>query len=205
MMRMATLCAVLFWAMLSFPGSVLAAIYTFVDENGTVHFTNVPNDPRYKPGIAGSSRGRRFAGGNPAVYEEYIRKAARIYAVDPLLIKAVIKAESNFDCRAVSRKGAKGLMQLMPETAADLNVCDPFDPQANILGGTSYLRQLLERFDGDLRLTLAAYNAGPTRVETTMQIPRIPETQQYVAKVLKHYRKMAEASPPDKRWVKVSY
>jgi len=204
-MRMATLCAVLCWAIFSFSAHAFATIYTFVDENGTVHFTNVPNDPRYKTKVVGISRARRFRGGDPKAYEAHISRAARIYSVDPLLIKAVIKAESNFDCRAVSSKGAKGLMQLMPETAADLNVCDPFDPLANILGGTSYLRQMLERFDGDLKLALAAYNAGPTRVEATRQVPRIPETEQYVTKVINHYRRLAEAAPPDQRWARVFY
>lgn len=207
MVRAASGVLVLLLALL-FPVCGMAGIYTFMDENGTLHFTNVPNDPRYKPGIAKAKvedLTRPIQPGNPELYEEYIRRAARLYEVDPLLIKAVILAESNFDCKAVSRKGAKGLMQLMPETAADLNVWDPFDPQANILGGACYLRQLLERFDGNLHLTLAAYNAGPTRVASFGRIPRIPETQRYVKNVLHHYRKMTEESSPHKRWVKIAY
>jgi soluble lytic murein transglycosylase-like protein len=195
-------------AMFLFPTGANAAIYTFIDDGGSVHFTNVPNDPRYRRGIVKEQEwfdAQVPKPGTPRYYEDFIRRAAHIYEVDPLLIKAVIKAESNFDCQAISRKGAKGLMQLMPDTAAELNVYDPLDPQANILGGVCYLRQLLERFDGNLSLALAAYNAGPTRVETFGRIPRIRETQQYVRKVLAHYKKMKASSSPYKRWVKVSY
>lgn len=181
-----------------------AAIYTFIDEAGTVHFTNVPDDPRYRP-VSKPSPRARIIPGNPLHYDDHIREAGRIYQVDPLLIKAVIKAESNFDCRAVSKKGAKGLMQLMPETARDLNICDPFDPQANIYGGTYYLRQLLERFGGDLKLVLAAYNAGPNKVESLGRVPRIAETQTYVRRVLWNYKEMTDQSSPNKKWVRVSY
>jgi soluble lytic murein transglycosylase-like protein len=104
-------------------------------------------------------------------------------------VKAVIKAESNFDRMAVSRKGALGLMQLMPSTAAEQRVRDAFDPRDNIEGGVSYLRELLERFGHNLPLALAAYNAGPGRVEREGGIPRIAETQQYLAKVLRYRAK----------------
>jgi soluble lytic murein transglycosylase len=181
------------------------AIYTFVDTNGTVHFTNVPSDPRFRPGLKRGITHRPIRPGNPAHYEDYIRRAARLYEVDPLLVKAVIKAESNFDYQAVSRRGAQGLMQLMPDTAADLNICDPFDPQANILGGTCYLRQMLGRFKGNVKLALAAYNAGPTLVENLGRMPRITETRRYVLTVLNHYRNMTRTSSPYKRWVKVVY
>ncbi|MFA6282671.1 MAG: transglycosylase SLT domain-containing protein [Desulfurivibrionaceae bacterium] len=199
--------AVLVWALLLAPDGAQATIYTFVDRNGTVHFTNVPNDPRYKPGVIrpqfrGASRANRA--GDPRLYEEHIRRAASRYEMDPLLIKAVIKTESNFDCQAVSSKGAKGLMQLMPDTAADLNVWNPFDPQENIFGGTNYLRQMMARFGGNLRLALAAYNAGPGRVEAAQGIPMIPETQQYVAKVIQHYRQMTAAAGPSYRWLGAS-
>ncbi len=124
----------------------------------------------------------------------YIQLAARYHQVDPLLIKAVIKAESNFDPNAISSKGAQGLMQLMPGTARDLEVDDPFDPMQNIYGGTKYLRYLLDNFNGNVELSLAAYNAGPGRVAPRGVIPDIPETRDYVAKVLENYRSYKRSS-----------
>lgn len=197
------LLAVLVCALFLTPDISQAAIYTFVDQHGTVHFTNVPNDPRYKPGVIRPQfRGSRSSRpGDPRLYEEHIQRAASRYEMDPLLIKAVIKAESNFDCMAVSPKGAQGLMQLMPGTAADLNVWNPFDPQENIFGGTNYLSQMMARFGGNIRLALAAYNAGPGKVEAARGIPLIPETQQYVVKVIQHYRQMTAAASPSSRWL----
>ncbi|MFH1020723.1 MAG: transglycosylase SLT domain-containing protein [Pseudomonadota bacterium] len=196
----------LIWVLLLLaPDGAQAAIYTFVDKHGTVHFTNVPNDPRYRAKVIRplfrESGGRAARAGDPRLYEEHIQRAASRYEMDPLLIKAVIKTESNFDCQAVSPKGAQGLMQLMPGTAADLNVWNPFDPMENIFGGTNYLRQMMARFGGDLRLALAAYNAGPGRVEAAQGIPLIPETQQYVARVLQHYRQLTAAAAPSSRWL----
>ncbi len=118
----------------------------------------------------------------------YIQAAAMNHQVDPLLVKAVIKAESNFDSNAISPKGAQGLMQLMPGTAGDLRVANPFDPQQNINGGTRFLRSLLDRYNGNVELSLAAYNAGPKRVEAAGGVPRIPETREYIARVLQNYR-----------------
>ena len=134
------------------------------------------------------SGGARFVDPKlPANLNRYIHKVAREHEVDPLLVKAVIKAESNFDPNAVSSKGAQGLMQLMPGTARDLKVSDPFDPLQNIDGGTRYLRSLLDNYK-DVELSLAAYNAGPGRVAQNGVIPSIPETQAYVAKVMATYR-----------------
>lgn len=118
----------------------------------------------------------------------HINHAADRHQLDPMLIKAVIKTESNFNPNAVSPKGAQGLMQLMPGTARDLKVRDPFDARQNIFGGAKYLRQMLDLFNGDVELCLAAYNAGPNRVAPAGMIPNIPETQAYVAKVLRHYK-----------------
>ncbi|MCE5312898.1 MAG: lytic transglycosylase domain-containing protein [Nitrospiraceae bacterium] len=116
-------------------------------------------------------------------------KKARKHNVDPDLLKAVIKAESNWNHRAVSPKGARGLMQLMPATAAQLGVKNVFDPVENIDGGARYLRYLIEKFNGNLTLALAAYNAGPARVEKKMRVPAIPETVSYVRNIVSSYNR----------------
>jgi soluble lytic murein transglycosylase-like protein len=126
-------------------------------------------------------------------FADLIRAAAEKHGLEEALLTAVIAAESNFDSRAVSRKGARGLMQLMPETAADYGVADSFDPAQNIDGGTRYLKDLLARYDGDLRLALAAYNAGPERVERARGVPPIAETQAYVKKVSERVEKKRPA------------
>jgi soluble lytic murein transglycosylase-like protein len=109
------------------------------------------------------------------------------------LIKAIIKAESGFDRYAVSSRGAQGLMQLMPATAKELKVFDPFNPEQNIDGGVRYLRSLLKMFNGNLVLSLAAYNAGPTLVKKTGGVPRINETRRYIKKVLAYYDQFNKA------------
>lgn len=119
---------------------------------------------------------------------ELIEKYAKMNNLDPDLIRALIKVESNFNPMAISRAGAKGLMQLMPETANKLGVDNIFDPEENIAGGTRYLRQMLDQFGNDLPMALAAYNAGPNRVEKSGGIPKISETQNYIKKVLSLYR-----------------
>lgn len=176
-------------------------IYRYTDENGVVCFTDAPfgkkaetvvNERSEKPpverAVAGKARGD-FSG--------HVRKAAAKYRIEPELINAVIRTESNGNHRAVSRKGAMGLMQLMPSTASDMNVLNPFNPEENIEGGTRYLRQLLEKFNGNLTLALAAYNAGPKNVEKYGSIPPFNETIQYVNKVYSLYRgtrQLADAS-----------
>jgi soluble lytic murein transglycosylase len=118
-------------------------------------------------------------------YDELIREAATRYGVDATLIRSVMQAESAFDALAVSRRGAVGLMQLMPDVADDLAVADPFDPRDNIFGGVRYLRRLLDLYRGNVPLALAGYNAGATRVSEYGGVPPFPETERYVAQVTK--------------------
>ena len=165
--------------------SVSADIYCYEDENGVLHFTNVRTDSRYR---IFSRSARRTPAQYIEDFADIIRTASKKYQVDPCLIKAIIKAESDFDHTAVSHKGAQGLMQLMPQTAADMAVQDPFDPKENILGGTRYFSMLLKRFKNDRVLALAAYNAGPERVESCRGVPPFPETEDFVDKVLAYYR-----------------
>ncbi|RLB40010.1 MAG: lytic transglycosylase [Deltaproteobacteria bacterium] len=160
-------------------------IYRFKDKNGVWHFTNVKDDSRYKLYIRTKKTTPRAY---IKKYEEIIQHAAREFHVDSSLIKAIIKAESDFDHRAVSHKGAQGLMQLMPDTADELQVQDPFDPEENIYGGTRYLSRLLKRFGNNVRLAVAAYNAGPELVEQSGGIPPVPETRRFVEKVMRYYR-----------------
>ncbi len=134
----------------------------------------------------GLSPGSLRASQGPTAFDDLIREASARYQVDPDLVKAVIRAESNFDPTAVSHAGAKGLMQLMDATAAQLGVEDSFDPAQNIDAGVRYLAMQLRRF-GDVRLALAAYNAGPAAVMRHQGIPPYAETQTYVRRVLDYY------------------
>jgi soluble lytic murein transglycosylase-like protein len=120
----------------------------------------------------------------PAQIDALVQQNAQIWQVDPALIKSVIANESSFDANATSNVGAQGLMQLMPETAAALGVRNPYDPAQNVAGGTRYLRQMLDRFNGDTRLAVAAYNAGPGAVEKYGDVPPYTETRNYVQNVL---------------------
>lgn len=124
---------------------------------------------------------------------DVVSAASGRYKLDPDLVNSVIRAESGFNTRAVSRKGARGLMQLMPETAATMGVNDGFDPQQNVDGGTRYLRELLERYNFDLIKALAAYNAGPARVEQFRGVPPYQETQAYVRRIVKDFNRKKTA------------
>ncbi|MBE0584653.1 MAG: lytic transglycosylase domain-containing protein, partial [Desulfofustis sp.] len=175
------------------PETRAAAIYICQEENGNKHFTNLPESgncvPFSRNQPASFSARPVFNGlGAHNAYDQYIDQYGKRYKIDPNLIKAVIRAESDFNRHAVSGRGAQGLMQLMPETARELNVSDPFNPDQNIDGGTRYLRYLLQTFEGDLTLALAAYNAGPSLVKRVQRVPRIPETVQYVKRVLAYYQ-----------------
>lgn len=167
-------------------------VYKYIDENGVACYTDAPMGKKTvkvlkeqktfskqvkADEVAGSSAINRD-------YSGFVRQAAAKYEIEPDLIHAVIKTESNGNHRAVSSKGAMGLMQLMPSTAYDMNVANPFNPEENIEGGTKYLKQLLEKFNGDLTLALAAYNAGPKTVERYGSVPPISETRQYVKKII---------------------
>jgi soluble lytic murein transglycosylase-like protein len=177
------------------PGVAAADIYKYVDETGVIHLTNVPTDVTRKYTLL-MREPRILFNRNIArdikKYDPFIAKSAAKHGMDPALIKAVIKAESNFNHQAVSPKGARGLMQLMPATASSLHVEDSFHPEKNIDGGVRYLRYLIQLFNGDLRLALAAYNAGEKAVQRYGGIPPYRETQQYVQRVLAYlegYRK----------------
>ncbi len=167
-----------------FSRSIEADIYKFRDKNGVWHFTNIRSDPRYRLYIrTGGIKGKQYI----KKYKPIIQKAAEQFDVDPHLIKAIIKAESYFDPNAISKSGAQGLMQLMPSTADDMRVNNPFDPEENILGGTRYLSLLLKRFKQDKRLAIAAYNVGPKIVEKHNSVPLIPQTRRFVERVMKYY------------------
>jgi hypothetical protein len=168
--------------------SASAETYRFVEPDGTVHFTNAPTDPQYQrmgfgPGADQPGESQlSVAGLFP--YAREIREAAERYGVAVDLIKAVIRVESGFNSRAISSKGARGLMQLMPGTASMLGVRDSFDPRQNIDGGVRHLRGLIDRFNSDLKLALAAYNAGEQAVMTHGGIPPYRETRDYVTRIL---------------------
>jgi len=169
-----------------------ADIYMYVDKSGVVHFTNVPTSNKYQLFVKElPARTRRSF--STVEYDHIIRKATEKYDVDFSLIKAVIEAESNFDPEAVSKKGAKGLMQIMPGNFQSLSVQDPFNPAQNIMGGVKYLQELLRRYENKLPLVLAAYNAGPEAVDQYRQIPPYEETQNYVRKVMKLYKQYKDS------------
>jgi soluble lytic murein transglycosylase-like protein len=173
-----------------------ADIYSFVDAAGVTHFSNVPVDKRYRlllatPAAAGAEpRPGKWLAKSP-LYDPMIERAARSAALRPELVRAVIVVESAFNPRAVSKRGAVGLMQLLPSTARRYGVSNAFDPEQNITAGAHYLRDLMARFGNDLELTLAAYNAGEEAVERYgRSIPPFSETRHYVPAVMRVYHKL---------------
>ena len=201
--RRSTLIGILFaMALAATAEPVLADIYTFKDENGVVHFTNIPSsDKRYKllrkegdnpaPVMRAGSSSSWLP--DPALVQRYspiIETASRAYGVDTALVHAVISAESAYNPYATSRTGAMGIMQLMPDTAKRYGVRNAMDPIDNIHGGVHYLRDLLVMFNGNVELAVAAYNAGENAViRYGNKIPPYAETVHYVPKVLGYYRR----------------
>lgn len=164
-----------------------ADIYKYVDTNGVVHFTNVPTTTRFKL--------HKKQGRSRLTVQDVIRRYASHYRLEEALVRAVIKVESDYNPSAVSKAGAVGMMQLIPKTAKLLKVLDPLDPEQNIRGGSHYLRMMLDQFQGDLDLALAAYNAGPTAVRRHGGVPPYEETIRYLTKVkyyLDYYRSSRE-------------
>ncbi len=172
-----------------------AGIYRYEDDNGVIHFTNCPRDSKFKLYIKES---KEDVEGGPPLPISYAKDSNRFdhlisefsgkYRVDFALIKAMIRAESGFNPYAVSRKGAKGLMQLMPGTALRMNVVDVYNPKENIDGGVRYIKYLLSLFNNDLRLSLAAYNAGENLVSELRTIPPYRETVDYIRRVQGYYQ-----------------
>jgi soluble lytic murein transglycosylase len=163
-------------------GAARADVYAQQSPDGSVRFTDAPTTADYTVIIREAPP--------PLPWREVAHKQAERFGLDPHLVRAVIYVESGENPRAVSPKGAEGLMQLMPETARELGVQNALRPRENIRGGVSYLASLLDRFDGRLEWALAAYNAGPGAVERHGGIPPYPETQAFVRKVLDVYRRI---------------
>ena len=183
----------LFVALLSLPVISYGDIYRYVDGNGVVHFTDRPTHGQYRLFMKSKrSQPPKPAGGSVNLtnltkhYDSLVKQYASAYNLDEALVHAVIKVESNYNSNALSNKGAQGLMQLIPTTASDMNVRDPFNPEDNIRGGSRYLRLMLDQFNGDTDLALAAYNAGPNAVLRHQGIPPYEETRNYVLKVKKY-------------------
>jgi soluble lytic murein transglycosylase-like protein len=170
-------------------------IYTYVDADGVKHFTDMPDNNRYRLLVLSPNEmtqsGDHYSANmlaRASQYDAIIEKAAVSAAVEPNLLRAVIVVESGFNSRAVSKRGAVGLMQLMPATASRFGVSNPYDPLENVHGGARYLKFLMDRFGQNVRLALAAYNAGEEAVDRNGgQIPPFTETMAYVPKVLKIY------------------
>lgn len=173
------------------PTVLWADIYKYTDDEGVIHFTNAQFDDRYelylREGVK-EPRGETQGQAQPGWMMEYAERFSRAHNLSPALVKAIIRAESNGNRFAVSRKGAKGMMQLMPFTSKRLKVNDPFDPVENIEGGVKYIKELLGTFRGNLVHTVAAYNAGPAAVKKYGGIPPYQETRVYVKRVLDYYQ-----------------
>ena len=182
------------------PVTARPQIYTYVDADGMRHYTDVPDNNRYRLLVL-SSTDRTVSGDHydsmllakAGQYDSIIEKAAMASSVEANLLRAVIVVESGFNPRALSRRGAVGLMQLMPATATRFGVSNPYDPRENVPAGARYLKFLINRFGHDVSLALAAYNAGEQAVARNGgRIPPFTETMAYVPRVLKIYRMLVE-------------
>lgn len=162
-----------------------ADIFKYVDADGVVHFTNDPPTKKFKLYRREGAKAQHLktGGSTPSAYGDIISRNCEKYSLEEGLVHAVIKAESNYNSTAVSKKGALGMMQLMPGTARLLKVDNPLDAEENIGGGSRYLRQMLDEFNGNLDFAIAAYNAGPNAVKRYGGIPPYEETRTYVKKV----------------------
>lgn len=167
-------------------GTAHADIYVYIDSEGVMHFTNTPTSTSYKVYMREPPKFTKTWKPIKS-YDDVISEAAKRNDLSFSLLKALIHVESYFDPKAVSKKGAMGLCQIMPQNLERLQIADPFDPWENIMGGARYLRAMLDRFRGQLPLALAAYNAGPQAVERYNDIPPYPETKDYVQKVMKYF------------------
>jgi soluble lytic murein transglycosylase-like protein len=198
----------LLWAIDARP--LFADIYRYVDADGVVHYTNIqPNGSGWRrvyrtndAGGGGNTNAHRWSPERSEKkvdpdrlrrFDAHIREAAELYQLPEPFIRAVMLVESNFYPDVVSVDGAMGLMQLMPSTAANMGVLDAFDPRQNVLGGTRFLRVLANRFNGDLVLTVAAYNAGEAAVGKYGGVPPYAETRRYVQRVLSHYYRFRDS------------
>lgn len=185
-------------ALIALSGSAHADVYIFLEEDGTPRYSNVPDDPRYTVVLREGKRtpndyDNPLLAGKP--YQLDVLEAAKTYRLDPALVHAVIAAESNYNPRAVSKKGAVGLMQLMPDTARRYGVKahELMQPASNIRAGVRYLADLMNQFNGDVRLALASYNAGEhVVVRHGNRIPPYVETQAYVPRVLSYYAQLKQ-------------
>jgi hypothetical protein len=198
--------------------SAYSAIYSYRDEHGRLFLTDSPPNSKYQivvttkkeceapdsPEVSLAQK-EAFLLPNDDAFSEHINEAARLHSLDPFLIKSIIKAESDFDPKVVSSKGAKGLMQLMPATAQSVGCHNPFDAKENIMGGSSYFKKMLTRFKGNRELALAAYNAGPGNVDKYKGVPPFRETQNYIRKV-NHYHQLylSESSSSPKKTTAVA-
>lgn len=194
-MRILFLLLIFFLFLFSAPVPEAVELYRFADDEGNQFYTNIPGEGRQKVSMTQKTDvstplliySPETQNPHPHPVEPIITSASQRFNIDPDLVRAIVKAESNFNPRAVSPKGAMGLMQLMPRTAREMGVSNPFDPVQNIHAGVRYLDGLLQRLNRNLPLALAAYHAGPTKVLNRKDIPPIEETRNYVQRVMRYY------------------